>query len=195
MRSLVDGSRLKNRVLGNVVYIYTYLGGTPSVSELWILSLSSGGPSSVPSLGIAGGGGGAPVPLRLQRVCGFFVVPFGQGRQPSVWFSRIIAGCLSIAAFTLLCPGKKTPRYFSSRPLPHGFLICCCVSSIAARRNPSLAILAISKARHMLDCSSCTQSPFLALVADMLKTYKKLVAASRVRIGCYLNHIRLGSLL
>ena len=31
-------------------------------------------------------GGGAPVPLRVQRVCGFFVVPFWQGRQPDFWF-------------------------------------------------------------------------------------------------------------
>jgi len=31
-------------------------------------------------------GGGAPIPLRLQRVCGFFAVPFSQGRQPDVWF-------------------------------------------------------------------------------------------------------------
>jgi len=30
-------------------------------------------------------GGGAPVHLRLQRVCGFFAVPFWQGRQPGVW--------------------------------------------------------------------------------------------------------------
>ena len=31
-------------------------------------------------------GGGAPVALRLQRVSGYFAVPFGQGRQPAVWF-------------------------------------------------------------------------------------------------------------
>jgi len=30
-------------------------------------------------------GGGSPVSLRLQRVCGFFAVPFCQGRQPDVW--------------------------------------------------------------------------------------------------------------
>jgi hypothetical protein len=30
-------------------------------------------------------GGGAPVPLHLQRVCGFFAVPVWQGRQPDVW--------------------------------------------------------------------------------------------------------------
>ena len=30
--------------------------------------------------------GGAPVPLRLQRVCECFAVPFGQGRQLDVWF-------------------------------------------------------------------------------------------------------------
>jgi len=31
-------------------------------------------------------GGGVPVPLRPQRVCGFFAVPFWHGRQPDVWF-------------------------------------------------------------------------------------------------------------
>jgi len=31
-------------------------------------------------------GGGAPVPLRVQHVCGFFAVPFWQGRKPDVWF-------------------------------------------------------------------------------------------------------------
>jgi len=31
-------------------------------------------------------GGGAPVSLHLQRVCRFFAVPFGQGRQPDIWF-------------------------------------------------------------------------------------------------------------
>ena len=30
-------------------------------------------------------GGGAPVPLRVERVCRFFAVPFWQGRQPDVW--------------------------------------------------------------------------------------------------------------
>jgi len=143
----------------------------------------------------AGGGGGASVPLRLQRVCGFCAVTFWQGRQPSVWFSRTIAGCLSIAAFTLLCPANTTPRFFSSRTTARGFLISCCVYLLTARKNPSLAMLATLKARHMSDCSSCTRPPCLAIVADMLKTYKKLVAASRVRIVCYLNHIRLRSLL
>jgi len=45
-------------------------------------------------------------------------------------------------------------------------------------RIPSLAILAIFKARHMSDCSSCNRPPCLALVAGMLKTDKKLVAAA-----------------
>ena len=31
-------------------------------------------------------GGGVPVPLRLQRVCGFIAVPFWHGRQPDVRF-------------------------------------------------------------------------------------------------------------
>ena len=39
-------------------------------------------------------------------------------------------------------------------------------------------ILVIFKARHMSDCCSLTRPPCLAIVADMLKTYKKLIAAS-----------------
>jgi hypothetical protein len=31
-------------------------------------------------------GGGAPVPLCLQRVCGFFALPFWQEDQPDVSF-------------------------------------------------------------------------------------------------------------
>jgi len=50
--------------------------------------------------------------------------------------------------------------------------------AIAARENRPLAIFAIFKARHMSDCSSCTRPPCLAIVAEMLKTYKMLVAAS-----------------
>jgi len=169
MRSLAYWSRLKYRVLGSGVCVYTYPGGTPSVSELWVVSLSSGGAGGVPGLGGAGHGGGAAVHLHLQRVCGFFVVPLWEGRQLSVWFSWTIGGCLSIAAVTLLCPGNTTPRFFSSRTSACGVLIRCLVSSIAVRENPSLAILAIFKARHMSDCSSCTRPPCHAIVADMLK--------------------------
>jgi hypothetical protein len=35
------------------------------------------------------------------------------------------------------------------------------------------------KARRMSDYSSCTRPPCLAIVADMLKTYKQLVVASK----------------
>jgi len=31
-------------------------------------------------------GGGVPVPLRLQHVCGFNAVPFCHEGQPDVWF-------------------------------------------------------------------------------------------------------------
>jgi len=195
MQSLAYGFRLKYRALGCGVCIFTYPGGTPSVSEHWLLSLSSGGPSGVLGHDGAGSGGGAPVPLRLQVVWGLCAVPFWQARQLSVWFSRIIDGCLFISAVTVLCPGNTTPRFFSSRTPAHGLLISCCLYSITVRENPSLAILAISKATCMSDCSSCTRPPCVAIVADMFKTYKKLVAASRVRIVCYLNHIQIRSLL
>jgi len=127
-------------------------------------------------------GGGPPVPLRVQWVCGFFEVPFWQERQPDVWFWRSIARCLCITAFTFLCPGKSTPRCFSSRTSARGFFMRYFVSSIAVREKPSLAILAIFNARRMLDCSSCSRPPCLAIVADMLKTYKRLVDASNNEI-------------
>jgi len=195
MRSLAYGSRLKNQALGGGVCIYTYPGGTHSGSEHWALSLSTGGAGGIPGLGGAGSGRVPPVPLRLQQLCGFFAVALWQWRRPSIWFSRTIAGCLSSTAFTLLCPGNTSPRFFSSRTLAGGFLISYCVSSIAAGENPSLALLAIFKARRMSDCSSCTRPLCLVIVAHMLKTYKKSVAASTVGIGCYLNHIRLHWLL
>jgi len=182
----------KDWALGGRVWIYTYTGGIHSVSELSSSSAGKGGNSG---RGGAGLGALAPLPLRLHQVCGFVAVPFWHGRQPSVGFSRILARCLSIAAFTLLCPGNSTPDSFASRTLVRCLLIRCCVSSIAAHENPPLAILAIFKARRMSDCSSCTWPPCLAIVADMLKSSKKLVAATTVRSGYYLNHIRLRSLL
>jgi len=189
---IADAILGKNRALWSGVCIYPYAGGIPSVSELWSSSDGTGGDTG---RGGARLGGGAPFALRLQRVSGFFAVPFWQGRQPSIWFSWTIARFLSIAAFTLLCPGDSTPHFFSSQTSVQGFLISCCVSFIAAREIPPLAILAIFKARRMSDCSSCTPPPCLAIVADMLKTSKKSVAACTVRSGYYLNYIRLRSLL
>jgi hypothetical protein len=45
-----------------------------------------------------------------------------------------------------------------------------------------LAIFTIFHARCMLESSRYTQSPCLAIVADMLKSSKKLVAASNSAI-------------
>jgi len=195
LQSLAYGSRLKIWAPGREVCIFTYPGGTPSVSKLWLLSLAPGGAGGVPGQHGASCGGGAPVPVRLQRVCGFITVPCWQGRQPSIWFSWTIAACLFIAGFISLFPGKSTPHYFSSRTSAWGFLISCCVSSIAACENPPFAILPIFKARCISECSSCTRPPCLAIVADMLNTYKLLVAASKLKSGYYLNCIRLCSLL
>ena len=195
MQSLASRSRLKNRTLWREVYIYTYPGGTPSVAQLGVLWLWADGAGGIPGRGGAHHGGGAPVPVVLHHVCGFFAVSFWRGRQPSIWFSRICAGCHSIAAFTFIYLRKTTPRFFFSRTSEQGFFICCCVSSVASHKNPPLAILAIFKARCMADCSSCTRPPCPAIVADMLKTYRKLVAASKVRFGYYLNHIPLPSLI
>jgi len=122
--------------------------------------------------------GGTPVPLRLQWVCGIFPVPFWQGRHPDFWFWQSIAGCLGIATFTLLRPGNSKLRFFSSWTLARGFLMWHCFSSTAVHKNLPLGILAMSQARRRSDCSSCTRPPCLAIVAAMLNSYKKLVAAS-----------------
>jgi hypothetical protein len=45
-----------------------------------------------------------------------------------------------------------------------------------------VAILAILNARGMSDCSRCNRPPCLAIVADMLNTYKPLVDASNNEI-------------
>jgi len=182
LQSLAYASWLKNWALGSEVCIYTYPVGTPSIADGWAASLLPGGTSGVSCGCVVGSGvgclshsgGGAPVPLHLQCLWGFCAVPCWQGRQPSVWISWSIAGCHSIPAFTFLCPGNPTPHFFRSRTSARGFLNRKCVSSIAARENSPLAILAISKARHMSDCSSCTRPPCRAIVADMLKTYKEI---------------------
>ena len=192
MLSLADVSRLKIRALGRKVRIYTYPGDRPCVSELSSWSDGAGG---VTGQGGACHGAGTPVPLLHQHVCGFLAEPFGQERQQSVWFLRTIAGCRSIAAITLLCRWNSTTLFFSSWTSAQGFLSSCCVSCIAAHENPPLAIFATFKVSRMSDYSSCTRPPCLAIVADMLKTYKELVAASKVRFGYYLNHIRLHGLL
>jgi len=193
LRSLAYASRFKHWALGRGVCIYIYLGGTPSISDMWAASLLPGGTSGVSGwCGVSSGVGclsyscgGTPVPLHLQRVWGLCAVPFWQGGQPSVSLSGSTAGCLSITAFTLLCPGNSTPCFFASRNSAWGFLIRNDVSSIVARENPPLAILAIFKARPLSDCSSCTRPPYLAIVADTVETYKGSGAAStyQIRLG------------
>jgi len=118
------------------------------------------------------------MPLCLQCVWWVCDVPFWQGRQLCGWFSQSIAGCLSIAAFTFSFPANSTPCFSSSGAAAGGFLNRCYTSSIAAPKNPPLAILAIFRARHMSNCSSCTQLPCLARVEKILKTYTELIAAS-----------------
>jgi len=104
------------------------------------------------------------------------------GRQLSVRFWPSIAGCLAISAFTVLCPGNAITRFFSSRTSVQGFLITYCISSVAVCENPPLAVLATFKDRSMSDYSSCTRPPCLAMVADMMGTYKKLVVVTNNKI-------------
>lgn len=61
------------------------------------------------------------------------------------------------------------------------------ISSITACENPPLHIVATFRARHMADCSSWTQPPCLGIVAQTLKTDKKVVAASNNEIRLLLQ--------
>jgi len=184
-RSWADGSRVKDSVQGGDVCVYACPASKLMISERSAPELSPVGTGSVPGRGGVGSGvgclhrsgGGAPVPLGLQRVWGFFAVPFWQEWHPAMWFWWSIARCLSSPAFTCLCPGISISLYVSSRISAQVVLIRYCVCSIAVCENTSLAILTIFKARRMSDCSSCTRPASLAIVADMLNTYKKLVAA------------------
>ena len=152
--------------------------------------MTSGGTGDVPGgCGVGSGvsclhqtDGGAPGPMHLQRLRGFLAVPLWQGRQPSVWFWRIIAGCLCIVAFTFSCPGYASTGFFSCLTWASGSFIGYCCSSIAPCKNPPWALLRIFNAQHMSDCLSCTRVSCLAIVADMLKTFKKLAAPSSYEI-------------
>ena len=100
--------------------------------------------------------------------------------------ARKVSGCLVLTmhsrvlfyrSFHHSMPRKlNTPLHLLS-DFGTRFLIRNCVSCNAGREKPSLAMFATFKARCMLDCSSCTRPHCLAIVADMSKTYKILVAA------------------
>jgi len=184
--SLAYAWRLTNWALGRGVCIYTYPGCTVSIRDAWAPSLSLGGRCGVPGRrGVRSDvsfqsqcGGGAPVPWHLQSVFRFCAVPCGRWRQLSGRLSQSIGGCLSISALLLLCTEYSTPCFISSQTSTRQLLIKDCISSLVACKNPPLAILAIFNSRRTLDCSSCTWPPCLAIVVDMLITYKKSVAAS-----------------
>jgi len=179
LRFLTSTSRLKNSLLGWGVCTYTYPGGRPLISELWAPSVPLCGTSGILGGDVTGCHGGTPTTLHLQYVCAFFAVSCWKERQLHMWFSQTTAGSLSITAFTLQCPGNATHPLYSSRTLVWGFVIRCRISSIMGCQNPCWDILAIVKARLMLGCSSCTEPHCLSRVADMLKTYKTLVTASK----------------
>ena len=113
----VSSSSSKNSAQASSVCEYVYPAGTLTISDgraPEVLPVREGG---VPGIGGVGCGvrtlrrvgGGVPIALGLQRVCGFFPVPFWQGRQPDVWLWRSIAGSLCIAAFTFVYPETQNP--------------------------------------------------------------------------------------
>jgi len=94
---LVSSSSSKDSAQEQAVCEYVYPAGKLTVSEgsaPEVLPVVAGGAGGVPGgcgVGSAGrtlgwAGGGAPVSLCLQRVWGFFAVPFWHAGQPEVWF-------------------------------------------------------------------------------------------------------------
>jgi len=188
--SFAYASTWEKWALGRGVCILTYPGGTPSVSNEWAPWFPPGATGVIPGrCGVGSGlcwrscsGGGSLVPLHFQRAWRLCAVPYWPGRKPSICFSRSKARCLSIAAFTWLCPEDSTRLFFSSRTSAWGFFMRYCISFIVVHKNFSSAIFAIFKARRTSECSSCTRPPCLSVVADILKTYKKCVSASTYQI-------------
>jgi len=176
---------LRTLEMGSAVFLCKYLGCKPSNSEHWMLWLSQ---CSVCGTGdIQGGDGiasmsGTPVSFRLQGISGCCSVPCWQSRKPSVEISQTMAGCLSIPALACLYPGNKTPQFISSRTLVGLFFMMYCQLSLTVRENTHLAILATYNARRMSDCSSCKWPYCFLIVADIMKTYMKLVGASKYEI-------------
>ena len=180
----------KNSAQWRAVSDYIYPARKLTIWEIWPPEMLPFGEGGMVGTGGVGSGVGSPrrtgecasVSLRLQRDCSLLVVTFWQGRQPDVWFWRSIAEYLCIAAFPYSYPKNSTPHVFSSWTSAGGFLMRYFVVSVAAHENPSLAIVAIFNARCMSDCSSCTRPPCLAIVTEMLRTYKTLVGASNNEI-------------
>jgi len=170
MRSMEYASKLKSSALARGVCIYTYLGGTPSIWELWAPSMSPGGANGNLGGGGASSGADMHVSMGLEHGCGLLARPFWNGRLPSIRFSQTIAGHVSIAAITFLCPGKTTSIILPTWTSKGGVLIKYCMSSSAALENPPLAFVAIFNWRCISDLSLCTRPSCLAIVADMLKT-------------------------
>ena len=183
--SWADASRVQNSAQGRDVCEYSYPAGKLTIWARWaaqLLPVRVGGVSGRDGVSSRVGYlrrlvGGAPVPVHLHCVCRFFAVPLWQSRDPAVWFWGSIAKYLSILVFTFLCQGRSTPRFVSSWATVRGIIIRNCVSTTAPCENTPSAVFTIFKARRMLDGSSCTWPPCPAIVADMLKTSKKLVAA------------------
>jgi len=107
---------------------------------------------------------------------------FGKHGSPLIDFHEPLPGVFLM---------QPSPFYINETHLPtsshlrvgcEGVLNMNCASSSAACENPPLAILAIFNTRRMSDYSCCTWHPCLAIVADMLQTYKILVAASQNEI-------------
>jgi hypothetical protein len=74
------------------------------------------------------------------------------------------------------------PSVIPPQALVLDLLIKYCISSIAVHETPPLAVLAILKTRRMSDCSISTSPPWLGILADILKSYKKLVAVTENEI-------------
>ena len=66
---------------------------------------------------------------------------------------------------------------FSARFLVQLLLLLYC-----SAEKPFFGHFGLFNTRHMSDCSSCTQAPWLAIVADMMKIYKKFVSVSNNKI-------------
>jgi len=140
--------RVKNSAQAREECKYSYPACELTIWGHWASALLLGGAGGMLQIGGISPGVGClyqlgelgSVPEQLQCVCRLYPVPFLKGRYLSGWFWQSIAGCHSIAAFTMFCTANWIPRFLSSQTSVRGSLIRYCVSCIAVRKSSPLAV-------------------------------------------------------
>ena len=168
LQSLPYASRLKKWALGRGVCIYTYLGGTPSISDWLAASLLVGGTSGLSSRCGVGSGvalGEVHPSLCVSSVSGSVSngsgwPGFGPGQEPqSNRTGQVLAGCYPDRTYTRRFLAGLEPEQGSIFTVPATmalieYLSSHCIKTWSVRR------LCISSCSFTSHCQICDQVNF-----------------------------------